>query len=500
VASIVKWSLPRRGTVDTEQGVRLRARCAGIASACFSVTRNAPPASSDERQRLLLRRDMETTERRESGLDVFDLAEFPISVLGDAAPAGLLLLEFSDGNKSWQVSADPRYGLPTAIDVEVYVALVAASRGHSPHQNIPFRRRPLIQSLGWNDRGDSYDRLTLALRRWSHTRITALNAVHDPKTGTWREETGFQILESFRIYHRNGSQEAPWACWFRWGGQIADLLAAGYHHELDVATYMQLKSPIAQAEFRYLSAKVRDGKETFEQHLSTYAQQHIGLRQQYVSKIKEKLAPSHRQLLASGFLRSVEYGVMKSGPHRGEAKITVRVARRMNGTAVEMAALPSPTLADRLADAGVTRATAEQLAAEMPGETEAQLDYWPHRDHTGMKNPAGALVKAIREKWAAPEEWRQAQAQAQKRAEAKQRRSQQEAAEKQDAAAASGFDAWWETLPQPDREALTARARAELIGNNATLTTYYQRNPDRLPEALRPIMMRLSAAAADDRS
>src|SRR5581483_6711615 len=100
---------------------------------------------------------------------------------------------------------------------------------------------------------------------------------------------------------------------------------------------------------------------------------------------------------------SVEYGVMKSGPHRGEAKITVKVARRADGTGGGMPALPSPSLADRLAAAGVTRAIAEQLAAKMPEETEVQLDYWPHRNPERYKNPAGALVKSIEQKWAAPE-------------------------------------------------------------------------------------------------
>ena len=223
--------------------------------------------------------------RRDNGIDLFDLAEFPLAVLGDRHPTDILRLEFTSGKKRWILSADPRYGFTTPVDSEVYVALLDHSRGHDPYQNIGFRRRQLIQSMGWALKGESFERLDLSLRRWRHLTITAMNAVHDPKTGTWIEETDLQLVDSFRLYHRDTQTESssPWQSWFRWGGQIADLLAAGYHHEFNTRTYMRLKSPIAQAEFRYLSARMRDGKPLFEQHLGIYAQQHIGLRQSYPS-------------------------------------------------------------------------------------------------------------------------------------------------------------------------------------------------------------------------
>jgi hypothetical protein len=443
---------------------------------------------------------METGERHDKGLDVFDLAEFPIGALGERAPVGLVSLEFNDKGKAWRVEADPRYGLPTTIDVEVYVALLATSRGQDLTRQILFTPSSLLRDMGWPHKGESYERLLLAMQRWDHTQIVATNAVHDPKTGIWQEVTTFRILDGFRHYRREArAGEGPRSWWFRWGATMADLLAAGYHHELDVTTYMRLKSPIAQAELRYLSAKSRDGKEAFEQHLLTYAQQHVGLRQSYVSKIKEKLAPGHRQLMACGFIKSVEYGVMKSGPNRGEAKIIVRLARRSQPAPEgvrggEAAAPPCSSLIDRLIAAGITEAIARELVDADPEVVARQLEYWPDRDQAKYSNPAGALVKAIRQDWAAPEGRRRRE---KRQALENQQRTQEATLENQGAAAAAAFDDWWATLPEVEREALTARAQNELIGENSTVGRHFERHPERLQEALRPILMRMAQAATE---
>jgi hypothetical protein len=443
---------------------------------------------------LLLNTDMSKEHQREAGLDVFDLAEFPIAVLGETASPGMGLLEFKDGDKSWQVAAHPKYGLPTAADVEVYVALLGVTRQHNPFQSIPFQRRPLLKQMGWGLDGRAYDRIDLALRRWRHTTLTGVRAVHDPKTGQWREEIAFGLLDSYRLCRRTDGSDAAQTDSFRWSSTIAELLAAGYQHELDVATYMQLKSPIAQAEFRYLSAKVRDGKHTFEQHLLTYAQQHIGLRQAYVSNIRQKLGGSHRQLMACGFLSGVEYGTMKSGPHRGEAKITLRMARRA-ALALPALAAPADPWVERLVEIGVTRAVAVDLVETHPARVEQQLQYWPHRP--AIQSPGAALRCAIEEDWAAPEGWKRRPIRA-KPARAAEPCHAAPLPENPKDPETAAFDAWWAERSETERAALTAQAQADLFAEGFTVRQHYERHPDRLPEALRPILIQLTGWKPED--
>ena len=55
---------------------------------------------------------------------------------------------------------------------------------------------------------------------------------------------------------------------------------------------------ISQTLYRYLDAKVRDGKTVFRQSLRDLAYQHLGLSRDYFpSQIKRKLAPAHEELI-----------------------------------------------------------------------------------------------------------------------------------------------------------------------------------------------------------
>ena len=60
---------------------------------------------------------------------------------------------------------------------------------------------------------------------------------------------------------------------------------------------------------------------------------------------------------------------------------------------------------------GVTRRIAQELVQTHSAEAIRQQVTWqPHRPPA--KNPAGALVQAIRERWPAPAAWREAQTRA----------------------------------------------------------------------------------------
>jgi hypothetical protein len=125
---------------------------------------------------------------------------------------------------------------------------------------------------------------------------------------------------------------------------------------------------------------------------------------------------------------------------------------------------------------------------------ESQLDYWPYRDPARYKNPAGALVKAIEQNWAAPEGWRRHQKRLAREAQRQLQDRLQADLQADETAAHAAFEARWAALPQTEREALSTQARQELIGASDLIARHYARHPDRLHEALRPILMRLLSA------
>lgn len=253
--------------------------------------------------------------------DLLDLAEFPLGLLAEPRTGGATTVEYKDGGKTLKIIGHPQFGLPTPRDMEVYLVLQETSERHGFSKRVPLSRAQVLKTLGWSI-GSGYERLELSLNRWQYTRYQALAALHDPKTGDWVLDTKFGIIERVHERRRPGPiAKDESEGWFEFTEAIRELLIPRYLFRISAEEYLRLKSPIAQAEYRYLAAKRCDGKKWFGQHLVTFAREHLGLRQAYPSKIKEKLAAAHTELLSLGFVTKVEYGPAKTGEHQGELKV-----------------------------------------------------------------------------------------------------------------------------------------------------------------------------------
>src|SRR4051812_25223808 len=103
------------------------------------------------------------------GRDEMNLAEFPVALLADRVPKGQKTLYFEDKNGRLTVTGSDAYGLPTAADTDVIVALIYLSkiRNEFTDVKVNFSRYELIKLLGWQDEGGSYKRLDLSFNRWS---------------------------------------------------------------------------------------------------------------------------------------------------------------------------------------------------------------------------------------------------------------------------------------------------------------------------------------------
>ncbi|MGV3719884.1 MAG: replication initiator protein A, partial [Actinomycetota bacterium] len=383
------------------------------------------------------------------GRDELNLAEFPFALLHSRPPKNApLVLEFRDGEKEWTVEGSPKFGLPMAPDIEVYVVLMEITREKNFPLEVQFCRRDLINRLGWDPNGRSYERLTLSLAPLVGVTIRTRNAFFDAKHRQWSSQESFHILERYKIMDGRlpgQGQASLFPSWIRWSPELYANIQAGYIKSLDVNLFLSLRSAISQALYRYLDKKRGgDDKPMFRISLTTLVFEHLGMsRSYYPSEAKHKLKAAHEELVSVGFLSSYSYAPMKSGGEMVIYHFAPKAEKSRPATLPAPAPRVSP-LAQELITAGVSRATAVELAQADPEECRLQLSYLSHRE---ARDPGAVLTKAIREGWSAPVGYLEAQQRA-----LKARKAQQKAEiAVQSASAAeadeSAFLAWWDALP-----------------------------------------------------
>jgi len=428
------------------------------------------------------------------GRDELNLAEFPFAVLASrVSKKNSSVLEFKDGEKEWVVSGDPRYGLPTAGDVEVYVVLMELTREQSFPKTVQFCRHDVIRRLGWDSGGQSYDRFLLSLDRLVGVTIRTTNAFWDASQRSWIRRHAFHVLESYDITdsrHARPDELSLFPSWIRWSPELYQNMQSGYIKALDVDLFLSLKSSVSQALYRYLDAKRYDGKPIYRIGLKKLAFEHLGLSRNYFpSDVKRKLKVAHDELTEAGFLLGVEYAPMKSGEDMAIYRFAPRTAREPR--AAKVAELPPPNpLIPRLIEHGVSRKTAQELADKAPEECERQLSYLRYRD---CRDRGAVLVAAIRDGWAAPPEWEQAQ-QREKRKATPTKATAPEPEAPQRPSEETDFDAWWAELPAERRDAATEQAIAWLREENRVLGDFAMRHPESpmLRASLRPLLKKAS--------
>src|SRR3982751_2290800 len=146
---------------------------------------NIPEAIDDPRESL----------KPTGGRDELNLAEFPITLLCDRVPKGCKTLVFEvepRDRKTGQIAprkvtitGSDAYGLPTAVDDEILVALIQLTKLKSDFTNpvVAFTRYEILRLLGWPDDGRSYRRIEESIRRWTGVTLYYDNAWRDNATG-----------------------------------------------------------------------------------------------------------------------------------------------------------------------------------------------------------------------------------------------------------------------------------------------------------------------------
>jgi plasmid replication initiation protein len=343
------------------------------------------------------------------GRDEMNLAEFPFAVLSKIAPRNANTLEFDDVvtmadgtrvERRWMVTGSERFGLPTATDEEVYVALMEVTKEHGfTSRTVPITRYDLITRMGWRPDGRSYSRLEGSLDRLKGVTIKAVNAFWDNQARRYIT-VAFGIIDNYVLFDERqargiGERERRQS-YITWNDVIFNSFLAGNIKLLDTDLYFSLRSPIARRLYRYLDKKRYPDKRSFQITLEKLAYEHLGMTRGYFpSQLRRKLTPAHRELIARGFLEAVEYGFTQTGAE----KAVYYFAKRQ-----EQARPPLPpegaAALNALVENGVTIKTAiDLIQIHSISDIWAQLAYLPYRS---ARNPGAVLVQSIRESWAAP--------------------------------------------------------------------------------------------------
>lgn len=416
-----------------------------------------------------------------SGRDEMNLAEFPIASIADRVAKNQKTLYFEDGNGRLTITGSDAYGLPTAVDSDVIVALIylTKQRNNFSDEKVNFSRYELIKLLNWHDEGGSYKRLEQSFHRWSGVLLVYDKCWWNNRTKKY-VSANMHIIDSVifaepTAISRDGQSSLPLSM-FTWNKTFIDSCQADNLRQLDLDTYFSLKSAVSKRLYRFLGKRFyRQGDWSFD--LNEIAFDRVGLSRSYegnAGKIKEKLQPAIDELETIGFLEPLSRDDRYSRIDRGQWNI--RLTRQSSALVtpqpvITSASEPSP-LAAELIDRGITAAIADQLVTEYD---EARirlqmdiLDAMPAKKRGRIDDPAAWLVTAIRNDHAAPkgyvpkaERERQAEAKRQKEqqaAEERHRKQEQQAREKAERQAILGY---WESLNPEQQAAHDAEAIAQ---------------------------------------
>ena len=150
------------------------------------------------------------------GKDEMNFAEFPIALLTDRVPKGQKFIKFEDQiydekrkkliTRRRIIEGSEEYGLPTATDDLVVLALIQLSKlkGDFAKREVDFTRLELIKLLGWPNEGKSYDRIKLSLLRIQSVNYVYDNAWWDSRQKTWTTKA-FHIIDNVEINDSRGS-------------------------------------------------------------------------------------------------------------------------------------------------------------------------------------------------------------------------------------------------------------------------------------------------------
>lgn len=459
------------------------------------------------------------------GKDEMNLIEHPFGTLWEKEPDDSVMYyewDISDPTTgkivpaSWSVAGHPDHGLPRGTDERLYLVLMELTReAKFASPIVYFSRHDLLKRLGWNTGKGGYEQLEGALNRLQGVTINAKNAFYNPQNKSYFT-VAFNVIDMFRLETMNadGTRNERGPSLWKWSDVLFDSFQSGYIRSLDLDLALSLKSDIALRLYRYLDKKTYDGRKIFEIDLFNLCIGHLGMKPTpYPSKLKERIKPAHEELIARGFLQTVEFQKTRAAGKKSE-KVCYSFGDQASKT--DPSALPEEKPNDTLLQPGLfdslpnsveeepgglgesaersadLTAEQQQLLTRMrhirvsPAIAHELLDQWPasailHQldclADRKPRNRAATLVKSVREMWALPQEY-VARIEAQEAEEKRRAHADQQEAEKTRLRALEAqetarleeenarLDAMWEKLDVNTRQRIEVEvtAKAGILG------------------------------------
>ncbi|MDH7570094.1 MAG: replication initiator protein A [Armatimonadota bacterium] len=349
------------------------------------------------------------------GKDEMNLAEYPFALLTRRMSENQKTIEVEQQVRgengeiivqSWVVTGSDRYGLPLAVDEDIYIALMKILKDNGfQDRTIPFTRYQILKILGKEMSKREYDRIQQSLDRLVGTTITSKNAFWDNRRKCYVSKA-FHIFDAYELYREQPgrksahSPELPMS-YVVLSSFLFESIKAGYVKNLNIDFYLSLDTPLAKRLFRFLDKKAYNNR-TFEIGVMRLAEK-LPVHDAYPSQVKRRLDEAHKELIRQGFLADVRYDRRRDG----EEKVVYTFARPRQLSPAEEETPPNP-LVEALVERGISRAVAEDLVENHPEErirkhVEAFDQLRAEESPRIRRNPAGYLRRAIEEDYAVAE-------------------------------------------------------------------------------------------------
>jgi len=329
--------------------------------------------------------------------------EHPYFRVGDRnAGTGIMHFENElrtrDGNvmqQSWVVRAAHGRGLPGRYDQDVYVALMQLldAKGLPADGWVSFSVYELVELMGKRHSGREYGQVRESLQRLATTSIESKNAFYHKGRKAYISDT-FSLLTEVKLAEYEGiAGERKDRNRVHLSQYFVDSYRANYLKHIDARFYWSLSSPIAKRLYRLVDKK-RGGRRSWEVELFSLRSRIPLSDYKYASKVKEKLAPAHEELVTKGFLKSVAYRKNEGGQEYATYEITEDFHERRVAATWRSLSPEELFCVQRLQAEGMASETAEDLVATYgPGRVMHYVEALPNQRN--IRNPAGWLRKAI---------------------------------------------------------------------------------------------------------
>ena len=418
------------------------------------------------------------------GKDEMNLAEFPISVVAEAAPPGQLTLSFSDTirdkstgdlvDRSVTVHGTEEWGLPAAQDDDVMIGLLQLCYLSGWPKTLRFTRYQLCRILKWSVGGASYQRIYKALHRLSTTNYNYRYAWRDRTNQEWIPSQVFSYIQALKVHEADRPTDSG-LCEVIWSDDFHRSLEAGNLKGIDFEMFVSLKRSISKRLYRFLDKRFGGGWTTVTYRLDHLAFEKIGVSRNYedAAQIKRLILPAIKELESVGFLAPMAPKDRFRKVSRGVWEVTFEKCKETSlpQTPKPTDCAPNASVQATLIELGVFPSEAKKFAVEYPAEyLEEKIDQFPFR--AADTNPGGLLAESIRKNMPPPPGYRPPEMRRAEQAEAERKhtaaRLQARAAKQEEEARLQTVEEQralaektLQSLPQSDRDELEVQVRRQ---------------------------------------